>query len=54
MKSLKKKLFFGALIAINAALAAEPARAAQDLNVDRLGNLIIVWCDGCWFYNCNC
>lgn len=45
---------FAAAIGLNLAAATTPARAAEDLNVDRLGGLIVVWCDGCWFWNCNC
>lgn len=49
-----RTLLFGLFIAANSLVGTANAHAAQDLNVDRLGDLIVVWCDGCWFWNCNC
>ena len=55
MKKLRRTLLLAGFMAVNA--FAAPAIAAadhEDLNVDNLGGIIVVWCDGCWFWNCNC
>ena len=54
MKRLTRRILFASFIVANGLVAARPAHAAQDLNVDNLGGIIVVWCDGCWFWNCNC
>lgn len=54
MRKMARRLALTAFVAINSMVAAGTAQAAQDLNVDSIGGIIIVWCDGCWFWNCNC
>ena len=54
MRKMSRTLAVVAFLAVNSLFAANSAQAAQDLNVDNLGGIIVVWCDGCWFWNCNC
>jgi hypothetical protein len=49
-----RAFIFGMFIAANSFVGVASVHASQDLNVDRLGGVIVVWCDGCWFWNCNC
>ena len=55
MTKLKSSLFVAALIAVNGLVLVPPAHADQDLNAARdPSGAIVVYCDGCLFWNCNC
>ncbi|HEY0155327.1 MAG TPA: hypothetical protein VGB92_25155 [Longimicrobium sp.] len=49
-----RAILLGLFVAANSMVGVSAVYAAEDLNVDRLGGVIVVWCDHCYFWNCNC